>query len=95
MGVLESHDDEDRRTLDLLAALLDHLARLNFPKLTPLEIAGATAVALERFVPLDEAARLRGISEDTLEREDPDKIVRLSERRKGMRIRHALMIPES
>jgi hypothetical protein len=47
---------------------------------------------LLRVAEMPEAARLAGASPDTLEREHPDKIVRISRRRKGMRVAHALMI---
>ena len=49
---------------------------------------------LLRIAEMPEAARLAGLSGDTLEREHPDKIVRLSKRRKGMRVAHALMLRE-
>jgi hypothetical protein len=49
---------------------------------------------LLRIAEMPEAARLAGLSGDTLEREHPDKIVRLSPRRKGMRVAHALMLRE-
>jgi hypothetical protein len=49
---------------------------------------------LLRIAEMPEAARLAGLSGDTLEREHPDKIVRLSRRRKGMRVAHALMLQE-
>jgi hypothetical protein len=57
-----------------------------------------TATELMRVAPLREVARLRGTSSDTVIREDhrrvargePSRIVRLSERRRGMRIIHAL-----
>jgi hypothetical protein len=56
------------------------------------------ATELMRIAPLTEVARLRGTSTDTVLRDDqrrvargePSRIVRLSERRKGMRIIHAL-----
>jgi len=56
------------------------------------------ATELMRIAPLTEVARLRGTSTDTVRRDDqrrvargePSRIVRLSERRKGMRIIHAL-----
>jgi len=48
------------------------------------------ALELERIVPLAEAARLAGVSEDTLRRHNSDKILQLSPRRQGMRVRHAL-----
>lgn len=47
---------------------------------------------LQQIVPLKEAARLRGVSEDTLRRHHADKIVKLSPRRTGMRLGDALMI---
>jgi hypothetical protein len=49
-------------------------------------------VELMRIAPMQEAARLSSLSEDTLEREFADKIVWLSTRRKGMRVGDALMI---
>jgi hypothetical protein len=49
-----------------------------------------TAIELHRIVSLREAARLRGESEDNLKRHNRDKIVRLSTRRLGMKIGHAL-----
>jgi hypothetical protein len=56
------------------------------------------ATELMRIAPLTEVARLRGTSTDTVRRDDqrrvargePSRIVRLSERRQGMRIIHAL-----
>jgi hypothetical protein len=81
--------EKDRRTLDLLAALLEHWASLpRFPDLTPLDLT----IELQRIVPLDEAARLRSTSQDTLKRNEPDKIIKVSPRREGMRIKHALML---
>ena len=61
-------------------------SRPDFPKLT--------AIELERIVPLDEAAQLSSVSEDTLKRCHSDKLVRLSPRRLGMRVRDALMLSE-
>ena len=49
---------------------------------------------LLRVAQMPEAERLSGCSADTLEREHPDKIVRPSKRRKGMRVAHALMLRE-
>jgi hypothetical protein len=53
-----------------------------------------SAIELERIAPLAEAARLRGVSEDTLRRTSPQKIVQLAPRRLGMRVKHALMLEE-
>jgi len=49
-----------------------------------------TAIELERIAPLSEAARLAGVSKDTLQRHHADKILKLSPRRLGMRVRDAL-----
>jgi hypothetical protein len=53
-------------------------------------VEGLTALELARVVSLAEAARLAGISEDTIKRNHRDKILQLSQRRLGMRIRDAL-----
>jgi hypothetical protein len=45
-----------------------------------------------RIVPLAEAVRLSGMSEDTWRRRHADKLVRLSARRVGVRVRDALML---
>jgi hypothetical protein len=45
-----------------------------------------------RIVTLAEAARLSGISEDGLRRHHPEKLIRLSPRRVGMRVGDALML---
>jgi hypothetical protein len=49
-------------------------------------------VELQRIAPLGEAARLSGLSTDTLRRRHADKIIHLSPRRDGMRVGHALML---
>jgi hypothetical protein len=48
----------------------------------------------ERIATLSEAAKLRGVSEDSLKRNDRDKILQLGPRRLGMRIKHALMLED-
>jgi hypothetical protein len=53
-----------------------------------------TWLELQRIVSLREASKLAGMSEDTLRRRHADKILTLSPRRRGMRLRHALMLPE-
>ena len=45
-----------------------------------------------RIISLAEAARLAGISEDGLRRHHPEKLIRLSPRRVGMRVGDDLMI---
>jgi hypothetical protein len=47
---------------------------------------------LKRIVPLKQASELSSLSEDTLRRRYPDKIVKLSERRQGMRLGDALLL---
>ena len=47
---------------------------------------------LLRIAPMPEAERLSSASEETLRREHPDKIVKISKRRDGMRVAHALML---
>jgi hypothetical protein len=49
-------------------------------------------IELERVVSLAEASRLSSLSQDNLKRNHRDKIVQLSERRQGMRVKHALML---
>ncbi len=51
-------------------------------------------VELSRIVSLRQAARLAGISVDTIKRRHADKIIELSPRRRGMRLRDALMLSE-
>jgi hypothetical protein len=53
-----------------------------------------TAIELQRIAPLSEAARLSGISKDSLQRHHADKILQLSPRRLGMRVRDALLLGE-
>ena len=45
-----------------------------------------------RIVSLAEAAGLRGVSVDTLKRNEPEKILKLSKRRLGMRLGDALQL---
>jgi hypothetical protein len=49
-------------------------------------------IEMLRVAPPAETERLSSLSWDTIEREHPDKIVRLSKRRVGMRVGHALML---
>jgi hypothetical protein len=49
-------------------------------------------IELERIVSLQEAARLRDVSIDTLRRRHRDQIIQISPRRQGMRLRDALML---
>jgi hypothetical protein len=47
---------------------------------------------LESVKPLPEVEKITSLSSDTLKRHHPDKIVKLSPRREGMKLRHALAI---
>jgi predicted HTH domain antitoxin len=49
---------------------------------------------LQRIISLSEAAQLSGISIDTIKRRHAEKIIQLSPRRRGMRMRDALMLSE-
>jgi hypothetical protein len=57
------------------------------------KIAGQD-LALARIVTLREASELAGVSPDTLKRRHPTKIIRLSPRRLGMRVRDALFLTD-
>jgi hypothetical protein len=60
------------------------------PPLTPQQIW----VELQRIVDMKEASRLSGLSHDSLQRHHKDKIVHMSERRVGMRLRDALLLAD-
>jgi hypothetical protein len=47
---------------------------------------------LDRFVPLAQVSELSTLSRDTIKRNHREKIIRLSPRRLGMRLRDALML---
>jgi hypothetical protein len=47
---------------------------------------------LLRIAPMDEVERLSSLSPDSIERNHPDKIRKLSKRRRGMRVIDALML---
>jgi hypothetical protein len=49
-------------------------------------------VELERVLPINEACRITNLSRDGLQRHHRDKIVRLSPRRVGMKLRDVLAI---
>jgi hypothetical protein len=55
-------------------------------------LEGMSRLELERIVSLSEAARLSGVSEDSLRRHFADKIIQLGPRRRGMRLKHALFM---
>ena len=51
-------------------------------------------IELQRIVDLKEASRLSGLSVDSIKRHHADKIIDLSPRRVGMRLRDALMLTQ-
>jgi hypothetical protein len=53
---------------------------------------GLSALELMRIVTIDKAAELAGMSRSTLMRNHADKVIRISAKRRGMRVRDALMI---
>ena len=58
-------------------------------------LEGISAVERARIVPLAEASRLSGMSEDTLRRHYRDKIIQLTAHRLGMRVGDALMLDDA
>jgi hypothetical protein len=61
----------------------------------PFVLFGLSPLELARIAPLPECAQLAGCSVDTLERHHADKILRVSPRRVGMRVRDALLLATS
>jgi hypothetical protein len=59
------------------------------------ETSGLSQLELSRIVAMSEAERLSGLSHDTLRRRYPEKIIQLSPRRLGMRVRDALMLAKT
>jgi hypothetical protein len=55
-----------------------------------LHIPLSRELELERVVGLGQVSALSGLSVDTIKRNHPDKIMQLSKRRKGMKLKHAL-----
>jgi hypothetical protein len=51
-------------------------------------------IELQRIVTMPEAERLSSLSADTIRRHHRDKILKLSPKREGMRLRDALMLKE-
>jgi hypothetical protein len=49
---------------------------------------------LERIISLQEAEELSDLSPDTWKRRFPDKVIKLSPRRLGVRLRDALMLSD-
>jgi hypothetical protein len=57
----------------------------------PLELS---AIERERIVPIAIAAELKGCCVDTLERHYPQHIIQIAPKLRGMRIKHALQLPD-
>ena len=51
-------------------------------------------IGLRRIIPISQAAEITNLSKDTLKRRYPDKVIKLSVRRLGMRLSDALAIGE-
>jgi hypothetical protein len=49
---------------------------------------------LDRIATPEECEQLSGASWDTLKRTYPDKVIQISPRRVGMRVRHALLLKD-
>jgi hypothetical protein len=62
------------------------------PKFT--DLALRREIELDRIAPPAECERLSGADWDTLRRRHPDKVIQISPRRVGMRVRHALMLED-
>lgn len=73
------------------AELLAGLANQSPLKTTTELLAGLEG---ERIISLSEVARLNGTSVDTIKRRHADKIVRMSDKRVGMRLKHALTLAQ-
>ncbi len=56
---------------------------------------GLTALELARIASMSEAEKLSGLSEDSLKRHHGDKIIHLSPKRRGMRVRDALLLSDT
>jgi hypothetical protein len=67
-------------------------AETKMPERTPTD--DLSKVERLRIVTMAEAARLAGLSEDSLRRHHRQKILKLSPRRDGMRVEDALMLRE-
>lgn len=49
----------------------------------------------ERIIPLSDVEAITSLSIDSLERHHQDKIIRLTKRRRGMRLKHALALSQA
>jgi hypothetical protein len=55
-------------------------------------LASIDPVKLLQIISMPEAERISGLSHDTIKRRHPDKIIKLSPRRNGMRLVDALFL---
>jgi glyoxylate carboligase len=80
-------------------ALADKLAQ-EIVAAPPARVPLSLELELERIVTIEFGAELQSVSPDTIERRDadrvaagqPSQIIQLSTRRKGMRLKHALLL---
>ena len=87
MYLIDQHAAHERILLERMVATLKARTPFSQLLLTPIELL--------RVVPMPEAERLSSLSEDTIIRRYPDKVVKLSKRRNGMRQIDALMLGSS
>lgn len=95
---LQARDRDPSRALAIAAELANRVIEGPAPKMMPL----SREAELDRIVSLDEAAELQSSSRDSVIREDrarvaagkPSRIIRLSDRRVGIRLRHALRLDD-
>jgi hypothetical protein len=64
------------------------------PALTDHDFKLPPGLELDRIVTLQEAEKISSLSVDSWKRHHPDKVVELSPRRLGVRLRDALMLRE-
>jgi hypothetical protein len=80
-------------------ALADKLAQ-QIVSAPPAHVPFSLELELERIITIEFAAELQSVSPDTIARRDadrvaagqPSQIIQLSTRRKGMRVKHALLL---
>ena len=75
-----------------MSSLADRIVAPNADQIVARLLAMLSPLELLRIVEMQEAARLSSLSADQLTRDYPDLVVRLSKRRNGMRVAHALML---
>jgi hypothetical protein len=69
---------------------IEEVTPLPAPRKTPFKLP--EHLELEQIVSLDDAAKVAGLSKDVLAEQLHDKIIQLSPRRQGIRLRYALRL---